>query len=225
MQLKNRWMKWTSELPRGWNSHTLMSHKPITSEICSNSTDNIAFYFIDTDYNGESLKGSPTMRTNQQVVDITGAPAQVWGNILIPARGTITLKITGDILQGTVKTTLEKKESWTRIQNIDSIEILEAPIYALLFFGGFLLLSSLSTLAQSPVLGLILLLVDAAIIGWAINNKRRCLAIYSHRNTVAMFVNKPPEIYQQFSKNVLAIARQLNAPVNAPIKQPHSQTR
>ena len=165
------------------------------------------------------------MRTNQQVVDITGAPAQVWGNILIPARGTITLKITGDILQGTVKTALEKKESWTRIQNIDSIEILEAPIYALLFFGGFLLLSSLGTLAQSPVLGLILLLVGAAIIGWAINNKRRCLAIYSHRNTVAVFMNKPPEIYEQFSKNVLAIARQLNTPVDAPTKQPQSQTR
>jgi len=35
------------------------------------------------------MNGNTNMRTNQQVVEITGAPAQVWGNILVPARGTI----------------------------------------------------------------------------------------------------------------------------------------
>lgn len=82
----------------------------------------------------------------------------------------------------------------------------------------------MGTLIQSPVLGLILL-VGAAIIGWAINNKRRCLAIYYHRNTVAVFMNNPPETYQQFSKNVLAIACQLNTPVEALTKQPQHQIR
>lgn len=64
-----------------------------------------------------------------------------------------------------------------------------------------------------------------AEIDLAINNKRRCLAIYSYRNTVAMLMNKPPKIYQRFSKDVLAIASQLSAPANAPTKQPQSQTR
>lgn len=27
------------------------------------------------------------MQTNQQIVEVTGSPAQVWGNIFIPARG------------------------------------------------------------------------------------------------------------------------------------------
>ncbi|MBN3870148.1 hypothetical protein [Nostoc sp. JL33] len=34
------------------------------------------------------MNGNTNMRTNQQVIEITGAPAQVWGNVLVPARGT-----------------------------------------------------------------------------------------------------------------------------------------
>lgn len=165
------------------------------------------------------MRSSPTMRTNQQAIEIAGAPGKVWGNVLVPTRGTITVKITGDTLQGTVKTGLEKKESWTRIQNIDSIEILEAPIYVLLLIGGFLVLFGLSLLDKSFIFALIILLGCAAIIAFAINNKRRCLAIYSHRNTIAVFMNNSPNSYQQFSMNVLAIARQLNAPANAPTRQ------
>lgn len=67
------------------------------------------------------------MRINHSVTEITGSPARVWGNVL----------------QATHTTTLEKKESWTRIQNIDSIEIMEAPIYPLLEEGGFLCLFGL----------------------------------------------------------------------------------
>ncbi|MCC5604826.1 hypothetical protein [Nostoc favosum] len=39
------------------------------------------------------MNGSTNMRTTQQVMDITGAPAQVWGNVLVPAKGTITVKV------------------------------------------------------------------------------------------------------------------------------------
>ena len=46
------------------------------------------------------------MHINQQVIEITGNPAQVWGNMLVPAKGRITVKITGDTLQGTTKTGL-----------------------------------------------------------------------------------------------------------------------
>ncbi|RUT05055.1 hypothetical protein DSM106972_038760 [Dulcicalothrix desertica PCC 7102] len=60
------------------------------------------------------------MRANNNVTEITGSPARVWGNVLIPANGKMALKITGDILQTTHTTALEKKESWTPIQNIDS---------------------------------------------------------------------------------------------------------
>ena len=166
-------------------------------------------------YSESDAIGNSTMKINQEIVEIKGTPAQVWGNMLIPARGRITVQITGDTLLGKVKTGLEKKESWIRIQNIDSVEILEAPIYALLGLGGFLVLSGLGTLASSFEFGLILILGGIAIIHFALNNKRRCLVIYSHRNTIAVFMNKSPETYQQFSMNVLAIARQLNKSIES----------
>ncbi|MCW5312332.1 hypothetical protein GTQ43_00225 [Nostoc sp. KVJ3] len=162
------------------------------------------------------------MRANQQVMEITGAPGQVWGYSLIPARGTISVKITGDTLVGTTKTGLEKKETWIRIQNIDSVETLEAPIYALFGFGLFLSFSALGAFSNSSLLGLILVVIAVALIVYAITNKRRYLAIYSHRNTMIVFMNKSPEIYQQFAMNVLALSRKLNAPGSIPAKQ--SQT-
>ncbi|MBD2525646.1 hypothetical protein [Nostoc sp. FACHB-133] len=170
------------------------------------------------------MNGNTNMRTTQQVTEITGAPAQIWGNVLVPARGTIIVKVTGDTLQGTTKTGLEKRETWIRIQNIDSAETLEAPIYALLGLGGFLAFSALGQLVnQSFVLGLILLLAGAGIILYAINNKRRYLAIYSHRNAIVVFMNKSPELYQQFAMNVLALSRKLNAPINTQTRQPQTQ--
>ena len=165
------------------------------------------------------------MQTNQRVIEITGAPAQTWGNVLIPSAGTITVKISGDTLQATVKTGLEKKESWTRIQNIDSIEILEAPIYALLIFGGFLILLGLGILASSFIFGSLFIIGGAAIIVLTIKHKRRYLAFYSYRHTLAIFMIKSPDNYQQFAMNVLALARHLNTPANTPTRQPQSQTR
>ena len=95
------------------------------------------------------MNGNTNMRTTQQVFEITGAPAQVWGNVLVPARGTIIVKVTGDTLVGTTKTGLEKRETQIRIQNIDSVETLEAPIYALLGFGVFLAFSALGAFSNS----------------------------------------------------------------------------
>ncbi len=43
------------------------------------------------------MNGNTNMRTNQQVVEITGAPAQVGENVLIPGRGLMTVKITGEV--------------------------------------------------------------------------------------------------------------------------------
>ncbi|MDB9372331.1 hypothetical protein [Nodularia sphaerocarpa] len=162
--------------------------------------------------------------TNQHIMEITGSPAQAWGNVLIPAKGIMTVKITGDTLQGTTKTGLEKKESWLRIQNIDSVEIQEAPIYALFGLGGILFLSGLGQfLNQSSGLGLILLLAGGGIIIYAINNKRRYMAIHSYRNSIVVFMNKSPETYQQFAMTVLALCRKLNAPSNTQTRQSQTQ--
>ncbi len=165
------------------------------------------------------------MRINQNIVEITGSPAQVWGNVLIPARGTMSLKISGDILQGTVKTGLEKKDSWTRIQRIDSVEISEAPIYPLLALGGFISFMFLGALFNSPSFGSLMLLVGVGLIIFALMNKRRCLVIMSDRNTIAIFMSKPPETYQQFAINLLLIARQLNTATNSQNKNRQADTQ
>ena len=163
------------------------------------------------------------MRTNQQIVEITGGAAQVWGNTLIPSRGTITVRINGDTLQATVKNGLAKKESWMRIQNIDSIETLEEPLYALLIFGVTLAFFGLLGLGSAPMLGLILLSIGVLIVVYSLKNRLRYLAIYSHRNAIAVYMSKSPESYQQFAANVLALSRQLNSPINTPARQPQPQ--
>lgn len=165
------------------------------------------------------------MRTNQNILEITGSPAQVWGNVLIPARGTVSLKISGDILQSTVKTGLEKKDSWTRIQRIDSVEISEAPIYPLLALGGFMSFMFLGALFNFPSFGSLMLLIGIGLIVFALTSKRRCLVIMSDRNTIAVFMNKSPETYQQFAINLLLIARQLNTPTNLQTKNRQADTQ
>ena len=160
------------------------------------------------------------MHMNQEVVEITGNPAYFWGNTLIPSGGTITLKITGDTLQAIIKTGLEKKESWTLIQNIDSIEIIEAPLHILLAIGViFASTASLIILVNSITLGVFFFLLGLVLIILSLINKRRYLVIYSHRYTIPVFINKSPEVYQQFVMNVLAIARKLNSPVSTPTTQ------
>ncbi|MBD2452396.1 hypothetical protein H6G76_35935 [Nostoc sp. FACHB-152] len=158
------------------------------------------------------MNGNINIRSNQSLPEITGKPAQVWGNILIPAKGQMTVKVTGDTLQGTVKTYLEKKDTWIRIQNIDSVETQEAPIYALLGLGGSCIFFALGLLAHSFLGGLIIIGLGAALIIYAITNKNRYLAIHSHRNSIVIFMNKSPEVYQQFAMGVLALSRKLNTP-------------
>lgn len=89
------------------------------------------------------------------------------------ANGIRNLKISGDVLQATHTNTLEKKESWTRIQNIDSIEIIEAPIYPLLEEGRFLCFIGLRGLFGEGGFLLFILLVKIALVLIAILKKRR----------------------------------------------------
>lgn len=157
------------------------------------------------------------MQTNQRIVEIVGKPGKAWGDVIIPASGTITLQIVGDLVQATMKNGFEKSTSWTRIQNIDSVEITEAPNYLLLAIGVFLVLTGLGIANGSAIFGLVVLAIAAIFIFFAFREKRRLLVIHSLRHTVPVFMVKPPELYQQFAANIMAIARQLNAP--APVSQ------
>ncbi|MEC4816460.1 MAG: hypothetical protein SAK29_24810 [Scytonema sp. PMC 1069.18] len=154
------------------------------------------------------------MQTHQQTLEVTGFPAQVWGNILVPTQGTMSIEVNGDTLYGIAKTGSAKKESWTRIQNIDSIEIHQSPIYALIGLGIFLVFLGLGLLT-SFLIGVVFLLGGTAILFYALHNKRRYLAIYSQRTTIVIFMNESSEVYQKFAVNVLNLAQTLNMSTNS----------
>ncbi|OCR02234.1 hypothetical protein BCD67_10815 [Oscillatoriales cyanobacterium USR001] len=153
---------------------------------------------------------------NRQHTEIKGSCAQMWGNVLVPTNGTITVKIDGDNLRATTQSGLEKKESWTRIQNIDSIEIHSAPVYLLLVLGVSIGMSGLgnfvATLSNgsSPIFAFFLLLLGIALIVISIIKKQRYVAIYSLRYTIPLFMKGSPETYQQFAIQVIALADKLN---------------
>lgn len=156
------------------------------------------------------------MTNRLKSAEITGSCAQVWNGVIIPSNGVISVKIDGNNLSATVKSGLEKKDSRTRIQNIDSVEIHTAPIYLLLAIGIGLavigLIGWISTLANgsSPMVAFFLLLVGIAAIVLSILNKQRYMAIYSLRYTIVLFMKGSPELYQQFAMRVMALADSLN---------------
>lgn len=159
------------------------------------------------------------MQMNQKVIEIVGKPGKVWGQVMVPTTGTIEVRIVGDLVQATVKNGFEKTTSWTRIQNVDSIEIAEAPNYLLLAIGVPISLMSLASFESNAVLGFVILAIGVLFIVFAFREKRRLLAIHSLRYTVPVFMTKSSDLYQQFAANVMAIARQLNAPM--PASQPN----
>lgn len=160
------------------------------------------------------------MQANQRVTEISGRPGKVWGSVFVPSSGSITVKIAGDTLQTTLQSGMAKTSAWVRIQNIDSVEVVESPEYLLLALGIFLVLTGLGAMNRAAFLGLLFLAGGIACIVYAFINKRRLLAIYSLRYTVPVFMTKPSPTYQQFAEHVMAIARHLNAPPQANRQQP-----
>ncbi|MCA6553994.1 MAG: hypothetical protein ACK5EU_17615 [Pseudanabaena sp.] len=156
------------------------------------------------------------MTSRLKSAEITGSCAQVWNGVIIPSNGVISVKIDGNNLSATIKSGLEKKDSRTRIQNIDSVEIHTAPIYLLLAIGIGLsvigLIGWISTFSNgnSPMLAFVLLLAGIAAIVLSILNKQRYMAIYSLRYTIVLFMKGSPELYQQFAARVMAVADSLN---------------
>ncbi len=152
------------------------------------------------------------------IQEITGRPAKLinngFGNFVFPASGVVTLKISGDLLVVSSKGFFDKHESWTRLQNIDCVELVESPLWEVLLLGIPTLIAAGWIILAGGFngLGSFLLFMGLACVGLFIPYRRRYLSIYSQRNVIPVFLTKPPEMYQQFAANVLTIARRLNAP-------------
>jgi hypothetical protein len=132
------------------------------------------------------------------IAEISGTPGQVWGNVAIPASGKTTMKIVGDVLQSNTTSAyqLEKKLIYTRIQNIDSVELVEGRMWWLLTIGIF---------TSIYLIGI------AFIIAFFVY-KRNWIVVHTNGSNLILFYKKT-ENAQDFCKNILAISRQLNTPM------------
>lgn len=141
---------------------------------------------------------SHQLNSTRTITEISGTPGQVWGNVAIPASGKTTMKIVGDVLQSNTTSAyqLEKKVIYTRIQNIDSVELVEGRMWWLLTLGIFTFVY---------IIGI------AFIVAFFVY-KRNWIVVHTNCSNLILFYKKT-ENAQEFCKNVLAISQQLNAPM------------
>lgn len=158
---------------------------------------------------------SQIQRTNSPgVTEISGRPGQLWGNVVIPAGGKASLRIVGDTLHGktAVNFGLETKEIYTRIQNIDSVEVVEGRIWWLLILG---------LVTVFWLIGIVFLVLFFVV-------KQNWIVVHSGSATLILF-QKNTDQAKQFSQNLLTVARQLNTPTmprtngSANQRQPQNQ--
>jgi hypothetical protein len=153
------------------------------------------------------MANSQLSRSGQAMSEINGRPGQVWGSVIIPASGKATMRIVGDTLHTSTKTSygLEKKETQTRIQNIDAVEVVEGRLWWLLFLG-------LSTLVWG--IGIVFIVLFFVL-------KQNWMVVHTPCSPLILFYKKSDNV-QGFCTDLLNLSRQLNAPA-MPRQQPSAQ--
>jgi len=154
------------------------------------------------------MANSQLSRPGQARLEIHGRPGQVWGSLMMPAGGKATMRIVGDTLHTSTKTAygLEKKETQTRIQSIDSVEVVEGRLWWLLGLG-------FSTLLFWG-LGLVFLVLFFVL-------KQNWMVVHTPGAPLILFYKKADNV-QDFCTHLLHLSRQLNAPA-LPRQQPSAQ--
>jgi hypothetical protein len=131
------------------------------------------------------------------VMELSGKPGHAWGNMVIPTLGKTRFRMSGDMIQASSRLFfgLEKKQIHTRIQNVDSVELVQGRLWWLLWLGIPML---------SLLIGIVPIIAFFAI-------KRRWLTIYSQNAVLTLFYeSEDTERASQFSQMILDRARQLN---------------
>ena len=85
--------------------------------------------------------------------------------------------------------------------------------------GISIVLSGLGALAKNTTMGLFLLTLGIGLIVWSIVKKGRLMVVHSLRGVVPMYMKTLQEVYQQFAKKLMGMARQLNAPAQPQMQQ------
>jgi hypothetical protein len=139
------------------------------------------------------------MKTTPTIKEIRGTPGEIWGNIVIPTRGQVIMRLNGDLLQTQQRLAwgLEQQENYTRLSNLTSISITEGRIWWLLWLG-------FATLAF--YIGVIFIIAFFLV-------KPQWLVIHSGGETLILFFRqKDAEKVKLFRQTTLNLARQLSSP-------------
>ena len=131
------------------------------------------------------------------VREITGRPGRSFGYIVVPASGKTTMRITGDILEAKSKTAygLEQRESYTRIQRIETVEMIEGRIWWLLSIGVPLLAAYF--VGVVPIIAFFLL-------------KQKRLVVHDKSGNNFLFYKDSAKA-KDFCQTLMLVSRQLNS--------------
>ncbi len=156
---------------------------------------------------------SPVQKTSLGVREISGRPGQSLGSVVVPVNGKATMKIAEDILHTSVRTSfgLESKEVQTRIQIIDTVELVEGRLWWLLWFA-----------IPAPFLlgtGAFLLIFLSLLIAFFFLYKQRWITIYSGNTVLVLFYGEKQRA-REFTQTLLLLSRQLNGRAPSPNPSP-----
>jgi len=143
------------------------------------------------------MTSSSLQRVPAPVREITGKPGQSWGNFVMPARGEVTMKISGDLLETKILTAfgLDQREIKTRIQRIETVERSEGRLWWLLWIGIPLLFTFF--------IGIIPIVLFFII-------KQKWIVVHNNSGNLLLFYQDSTKA-KNFCHTLMAISRQLNS--------------
>ncbi|MDY7015051.1 MAG: hypothetical protein SVX43_15940 [Cyanobacteriota bacterium] len=148
------------------------------------------------------------MKAVQPIKEIRGTPGEILGNIVIPTRGQVIMRLNGDLLQTQQRLAwgLEQQENHTRLSQITSISIVEGRIWWLLWLG-------FATLVF--YIGVIFIIAFFLV-------KQQWLVVYGGGETLILFFRqRDAEKVKLFRQTTLNFARHLSS---SSFSSPHTQS-
>jgi hypothetical protein len=143
------------------------------------------------------MTSSAIQRIPVPVREITGRPGQSWGYVVVPTSGKVTMRILSDMLETSIATAygLEQREIHTRIQRIETVEMVEGRLWWLLIIG-------------IPLLFVFFLGVIPIVLFFVL--KQKWLVVHNASGNLTLFYKDSKKV-QDFCRTLMAISRQLNS--------------
>jgi hypothetical protein len=153
-----------------------------------------------------------SQRGQTLVREIEGKPGQSIGNFVAPANGKITMKLSGDLLETKIVMahSLEQREIQTRIQCIETIEMVEGRLWWLLWISVTIVTGSLGI---DYFDGAWIVAIIPIIIFFVI--KQKWLVVHNSSGNLVLFYKDSIKA-KDFCNTLMALSRHLNQRALAP---------